>query len=932
MATNYRLVLFTGALLLWLTAPRAAMAQRVDLDIASGATDQKWAGTSANSLAGFWFDLGAVGANDDRRDLIIGAPGAGTDPGRAYIIFGGPVRTGNNLLSSANVVLNGGAAGDRFGFSTAAGNILATTGPRDLLVGAPSSDSNKGRVYLYRGAFTDGTLNTSNAVLTVIGRAGDRIGTALGTADLNADGRRELVIGAGGNDRVYVIYGSATLSGTIDLSVVSPAITMTGDSVGDVIGAGDVTGDGLSDIVLGAPLAAATAGRVYLIRGRSSAFPSSINLDTSADALITGINTGDNAGAAVEMGDFDDDGIRDLLIGAPGNDGPSSSRGNSGAVYIVWGGSTLSSRSLSSANVSIYGAAAGDLAGTQTDAGDVNRDTPNDILVLSAGANGGKGRVYVIYGRNAKGDFGSVIDLTNGYNRSLFNTAPEGPIGNTVVFEVTGEGARDIIVSHPWATTAAGANAGHVYFSLSPKLEPTPQEVTVNAVPGGTASAVIQVRNPGSGTVPWTVTSLTSWLTVSPGGGSSTSGSTGTFTLTASATSTAGGTQTGTVRVRSETEHLDMFEDVTVTLNVNTQVSRVLDVDGDGTPDATPAVPRYLIGLGPLPGAGGWMESHAGRDRNYGLAAWVRNPWPAYNSASGEVYPAVGDVDGDGLDEVVLGFGPASNGTFVVLDDDAHNHAVLKWITLDWGGYNASHGVTYPAVGDIDGDGKAEIVIGLGTGGGGWFRIYDDASTNFAPLRWHRVEWPYYHGANGETHPAVGDLTGDGRAEIIIGFGRAGAGWVEVFGSSSTNYAHLAWLRTSDAAYNAGSNGAVWPAAGDLDNDGRAELVLGLGRGGNGRAEVREDAGLGYQSVRWLQTGWSAYDGSVGEVHPAIGNLDADGGDEIILGLGPYANGGWYVIFDDGTTGNALIGWKQVHWGAYISSGGPTWPAIGKMR
>jgi hypothetical protein len=375
-----------------------------------------------------------------------------------------------------------------------------------------------------------------------------------------------------------------------------------------------------------------------------------------------------------------------------------------------------------------------------------------------------------------------------------------------------------------------------------------------------------------------------------------------------------------------------MFVTLNVTFNVNTQVSRVADVDGDGTPDATPAVPRYVVGLGPMPGAGGWMELHAGADRNYGLAAWARTPWGAYNGGTGETYPAVGDVDGDGLDELVIGLGPASGGRFVVLDDDQHDYAVLKWITLDWGYYNSINGATYPAVGDIDGDGRAEIVIGLGSGAGGWFRIYDDAAADFAPLRWGRVQWDHYNAnGGGDTHPATGDLNGDGRDEIILGLGQGGGGWVEILASSAGNYAHQSWIRTGDAAYN-GGNGIVWPAAGDIDNDGRDEIVLGLGRGGKGKAEVRDDANGGYASVRWLQTGWTPYDNEVGEMHPAVGNIDGDAAEEIMIGLGPYGNGGWYLLFNDGTAGNALLGWKRVQWGAFCANGGSTFLAIGRMR
>ena len=924
-----------GILTILLSAAAAnGWAQGVDLDIANGGTDQIWYGTSANSIAGWWLDKGALSSGDDRADLIIGAPGAASDPGHVYVYFGGPLATGLISLSTADAVLTGSQAGDRFGLATAAGNILTTSGPRDLIVGAPSADSgsSKGRVYLFAGPFTNGqTTPATSALLTIIGQPGDRIGTALATADLNGDGYRELIIGAGLSNKVYVINGGPSLSGTIDLSVTPAAITMTGDSIGNVLAAGDVTGDGRYDLLIGAPLAASSTGRVYLIRGRSGSFPATLDLDASADAVFSGRNPGDNAGAAIKLGDFDHDSIRDVLIGSPGADGVGSGRGNSGEVYLLWGSSSLASMNLAAANVTIYGAAAGDLAGTRLDAGDINRDSPNDIVILSAGARSNQGKIYVIYGRS-RAAFGASMDLSTTYDRSLYNSADEGPIGNTAVFEITGEGARDLIIAHPNATAGGNALAGKIYVSLSPKLAPTPLSSSVSVGAGQKTTFVVQVKNPGSGTVPWKAESLTSWMSVSPANGSSTSASTGTFTVTVDAATLDTSNYSGSLRVTSLTNHLEMFVDLSVAVHVTVPVSRVPDVDGDGTPDPTPAVPEYVIGLGRMPGAGGWFEVHAGKDRNFGLAAWARQPWMPYNNASGEVYLALGDVDGDGRDEVVMTFGPAMHGWILILDDDAHDYAIMKWIKLDWDPYTNANGLMYPAVGDLDGDGKAEIVVGLGSGGAGWFRIYDDASTGFAPLKWGRVAWDDYNVRHsGETHPAVADLNGDGKAEIVMGLGNGGAGWVEIFSSSVSNYAHQTWIRTSDNAYNA-TDGAIWPGAGDIDGDGRAEIVLGLGRGGHGKAEVRDDANAGYASLRWLQTGWTPYDEAVGEIHPAVGNLDSDARAEIILGLGPFSNGGWYMLFDDGNTGNALIGWKRVEWAPYNAAGGSTWPAIGKLR
>ena len=65
------------------------------------------------------------------------------------------------------------------------------------------------------------------------------------------------------------------------------------------------------------------------------------------------------------------------------------------------------------------------------------------------------------------------------------------------------------------------------------------------------------------------------------------------------------------------------------------------------------------------------------------------------------------------LDEIVAGVDSGGGGCMAVFDDAAHNYALLKWIQVQWSAYNAANGEVWPAVGDLDGDGRAEIVAGL---------------------------------------------------------------------------------------------------------------------------------------------------------------------------------------------------------------------------
>src|SRR5262249_20665992 len=270
-----------------------------------------------------------------------GAPGNGSVAGIVYIIFGGPSRSGLIGLNSADARITSSSPGNLFGAATASGNIIGTEGtnPKDLLIGAPGANGGKGAVYLYTGAFPlNGRFTDADARLTIVGAAGDQLGGALATGDLDKDGHREIIIGAPGNSRVYIIKGSASLSGTIDLGATpgAAATAFQAAGIGRSLMAGDVTGDGIYDVLVGAP----TQNVVFGLVGRSGTIPS------GATISFSGVNTGDEAGTAIRLLDIDDDGKTDLVISAPGGNGPGNGRAHAGNVYVFLGPVAVGAHSL----------------------------------------------------------------------------------------------------------------------------------------------------------------------------------------------------------------------------------------------------------------------------------------------------------------------------------------------------------------------------------------------------------------------------------------------------------------------------------------------------------------------------------------------------------------------------------------------------------
>jgi hypothetical protein len=364
-------------------------------------------------------------------------------------------------------------------------------------------------------------------------------------------------------------------------------------------------------------------------------------------------------------------------------------------------------------------------------------------------------------------------------------------------------------------------------------------------------------------------------------------------------------------------------------------INRSTDVDGNGVPEASPVPSRIALGFSQyLPGQGGWLQTRAGSSHDYGSTAWLQVLRSSHYSVGGDLHPAAGDIDGDGLDELVVGLGRHGRGGIAILDDDEHSHALLAWIELGWEYYSSTFGAIYPAVGNLDADAAHEIVLGLGRGGQGWFKVLDDASAGFASIGWFETTWTGYKIANGEIHPAVGDLDGDGEGEIVLGFGAGSQGWVEIRNGLSKGFNSRLWLQAGWAGYNTlGGGGVTWPAVGNLDQDARAEMVFGFGPGSSSWLEVRDDLVANFRSLKWFQLGWAPYDAANGETHPAVGNIDEEPQAEIVIGLGTFpGSGGWFALRDGAASDYSLMGWKRTGWIGFDASGGATFPAVGRFR
>ena len=458
-------------------------------------------GEAANNSFGFSVS-GAGDINGDGvADVIIGARGAGPPGGfvgRTYVVFGSTEGFASpfdlsTLDGSNGFALNGEELADQSGRSVSAAADINGDGIDDLVIGAPFADPNgslSGRSYVVFGSASGfssaidlGDLDGLDGFVINGEAEGDQSGHSVaGAGDINADGIDDLIIGAhraGPNGllsgRSYVVFGSTTAFSTpFELSSLDGAngFALNGESANDRAGfsvstAGDVNGDGIDDVIIGAFLAQGAAfdsGRSYVVFGSDVAFASVIelsSLDGSNGFILDGASEEENSGRSVALaGDFNGDGIDDLIIGASQ---PYAEPPTAGRSYVVFGsdGGFASTVNLSALDgntgIVINGVSAADLTGESVSAaGDINGDGFDDVVLGAPDAdpNGSdSGRAYVVFGSNHA--FPNPFDLStiNGSNGFVLNgEVGDGGAGFSVAAagDINGDGADDLILGAPF--------------------------------------------------------------------------------------------------------------------------------------------------------------------------------------------------------------------------------------------------------------------------------------------------------------------------------------------------------------------------------------------------------------------------------------------------------------------------------------------------
>ncbi|MEO0123644.1 MAG: FG-GAP-like repeat-containing protein [candidate division WOR-3 bacterium] len=822
---------------------------------------------------------------DGYSDVIVGAmwfDNGQTDEGMAFVYHG----SATGLPTSPNWTNEPNQAYAHYGYAVSCAGDINGDGYQDVLIGAPGYDAgfqDVGAAYLYYGS-ASGLSNTAYWI-GQSNQANAHYGNSLSCAgDVNGDGYSDVIVGAPDYDNgqtdegmAFVYYGSPYGLPT------SPNWTGESNQASAYYGisvstAGDVNGDGYSDVIIGAHYydgGQTNEGRVYVYHGSASGLATSPNWTGQSNQANAHYGT-----SVACAGDVNGDGYSDVIIGIPEFDNNETDEGR---AYVYHGSASgLSTLPTWSAEPNVSNASFGRSVAT---AGDINGDGYADVIVgapLYTNGQGDEGAAFVYCG-SASGLSNTAIWMDEGNQNGAYFGFSVSTAG-----DVNGDGYADVIVGAPFYTNGQDyEGAAFVYHGSASGLSTAPMWTNEanqnNAYFGFSVSTAGDVNGDG-------------YADVIIGAHYYDNGETDEGRAFVYHGSAAG--LSTTPNWTGESNQPSAYYGVSV--------STAGDVNGDGYSDVIVGAHYYDNG-----------ETDEGRAYVYHGSATGLSTTPNWtgesnqnNARYGTSVATAGDVNGDGYSDIIVGAplyddGDTDEGAAFVYHGSVSGLSnTPSWIgevnlTNAWFGYSVS------TAGDINGDGYSDVIIGapqswLFQNREGLAFVYNGSVSGLSVN-------PSWLGASlqanayfGTSVAYAGDVNGDGYSDVIVGApnydnGQTDEGRAYVFhGSASGLSSNPNWTGESNQA--SANYGISVSAAGDVNGDGYSDIIIGApyydnGQTDEGMAFVYHGSATGLSSTpKW--TGESNQtSANYGISVSTAGDVNGDGYSDVIVGAYFYDNG-----------------------------------------
>jgi hypothetical protein len=877
--------------------------------------------STESDQAGALFGLSVASAGDVNgdgfSDVIVGAPsfdGGETDEGRAFVYLG----SASGLSATADWTAEVDQAGAQFGVSVATAGDVDGDGFSDVIVGAETfedgDETDEGGAFLYLGSASG--LATSASWTGESNQDGALYGHCVATAgDVNGDGYSDVIVGASAYDNgetdegralVYFGSGAGLFNDATWITESDQASAFLGESVST---AGDVNGDGFDDVVVGAARYSngeLEEGRAFVHLGSAS------GLSTSADWTAESDQASAWFGESVATaGDVNGDSYSDVIVGAPSFDNGETDEGRS---FVYFGSSLgLSVGADWTAESDQAGALFGASVAT---AGDVNGDSYSDVVLGAPAFTNGEsseGEVLVY--------LGSSTGLAASPAWTVESDQALARLGATVAIagDVDGDGYTDVIVgAAEYDDVEVDEGRAFVFFGTSAGLDTnaawSAESDAVGAFLGQSVANAGDVNGDGFSDV----------IVGAPG---LTNGHTNEGRAYAYLGSAAGLSTSPAWTVESNQ----------INAQFGFSVAGAGDVNGDGFSDVLVSAIGFDNG-----------QTNEGRVFLYlgsstGLAtvpAWTAESNQAF-SQFGFSAASAGDVNGDGLSDVIIGSylyddGESDEGRVSLYYGSAFALSATPAWTAASDQVDAWFGYSVASAGDVDRDGFGDVIIGSiaydnGEANEGRAFVYLGSSSGLGASPAWTVESDQAGAQLGHSVATAGDVNGDGYSDVILGSnqydnGSADEGRAFVYLGSSTGLATSpAWTAESDQSV--AQFGRSVSTAGDVNNDGYSDVIVGSGLydGGHtdeGRAFVYEGSATGIaSSPSWIAEP-NQFEAFFGWSVATAGDVNGDGFGDVIVGawgfhsgqasegqvrsyLGNEGRGGWTLAAQQRTVSDA---------------------------